>query len=166
MSSGGNCRSDIAVANMEQGFGCAQSVFAAFAEQIGLDHKMALRIAGPFGGGIGGLERTCGAVTGAVMVIGYLYGRIDPQNAERKRENNARVKDLVEMLETRNGTTVCREILSGYDISDPEQWELAKQEGLFESGCKKMVRDSAELLEELLACWEQESGEASTRLGS
>lgn len=152
-NTGNPSKADVAVANMNQGFGCAQSVFAAFAEEIGMDCQIALRIAAPFGGGIGGLGRTCGGVTGAVMVIGFLYGRTVPEDTEKKQENNARVRELIEMLEKCNGTTLCREILNGYDISDPEQWEMARQEGLFESGCEKTVRHSAKILEQLLIRW-------------
>ncbi len=146
---------DDAVANLEAGYGCAQSVFAAFAPQIGLDRETALRIAGPFGGGIGGSGRTCGAVTGAVMAIGYLYGRTDPEDQARKEQNNQRVQALMAALKTRNGSTVCRELLRGYDISDPEDKERARQAGLFESACQKMVQDSAQVLGELLARWER-----------
>jgi C_GCAxxG_C_C family probable redox protein len=146
-------KGDVALATMKQGFGCAQSVFAAFAEEVGVDRDTALRIAGPFGGGIGGLGRTCGALTGAAMVVGAQYGRTDPGDTEKKLDNNACVRELIQMLERRHGTTICREILNGYDISDPEQWELARQEGLFESGCETMVRDAADVLEQLLARW-------------
>jgi hypothetical protein len=89
------------------------------------------------------------------MVIGYLYGRTDPQDTEKKQENNTRVRELIETLEARSGSTICRKILNGYDISDPEEWELARQEGLFESGCERMVQDAAALLEELLVRWER-----------
>ena len=144
----------VAEANLSAGFGCAQSVFSAFAEDIGMDRETALRIAGPFGGGIGGMGRTCGAVTGALMVIGYLYGRTDPEDAETKLANNARVQELVALVEDRRGTTLCREILNGYDLRDPEQYELARQEGLFETGCQKTVEDTAEILEALLTRWQ------------
>ena len=150
----GEPKAAAAEANLNDGFGCAQSVFAAFAEDIGMDRETALRIAGPFGGGIGGMGRTCGAVTGALMVIGYLFGRTDPEDAETKLANNARVQELMALVEDREGTTLCREILNGYDISDPEQHELARQEGLFETGCQKTVGDTAEILEALLTRWQ------------
>lgn len=146
-----NSKADAAEALMEEGFGCAQSVFAAFADDIGLEREIALRIAGPFGGGIGGLGRTCGALTGGAMVIGYVYGHSHAQDAAKKLESNARVRELLEMVEDRVGTTLCREILEGHDLSDPEQREAARQKGLFETGCRRTVRYSAEILEQLLA---------------
>lgn len=148
-------RAAAAEANLNNGFGCAQSVFAAFADDIGMDWETALRIAGPFGGGLGGLGRTCGAVTGAMMVIGHLFGRTDPEDLETKLANNARVQELMALVEDREGTTLCREILNGYDLRDPEQYELARQEGLFETGCQKTVRDTAEILEALLTRWQE-----------
>lgn len=151
-----NSKGDLAAVNLEAGFGCAQSVFAAFADEIGIDRETALRIAGPFGGGLGGLGRTCGAVTGAMMVIGYLYGRTDPKEVTQKKANNARVQELVRLVEERDGTTLCREILKGYDISNPEQREQARQEGLFQTGCAKTVRDAAEILDDLLTRWRED----------
>jgi C_GCAxxG_C_C family probable redox protein len=146
-------KAEVAEAHLNEGFGCAQSVFAAFADEIGMDRETALRIAGPFGGGMGGLGWTCGAVTGAIMVIGFLYGRTDPEDKAAKQANNARVQELVRLVEEREGTSLCREILKGYDISNPEERELARQERLFESGCQKTVGDAAEILEGLLARW-------------
>jgi hypothetical protein len=57
------------------GFSCSQSVLGAYAEQHGLPRELALGLADAFGGGLGGLGRTCGAVTGAIMVIGLARGR-------------------------------------------------------------------------------------------
>jgi len=45
-----------------QGYGCCQSVVAAFADLYGLDEVMAKRLAAGFGGGVGRMRMMCGAV--------------------------------------------------------------------------------------------------------
>ena len=59
-----------AVENFMAGYGCCQSVVAAFADLYGLDQVMALKIAAGFGGGVGRMRMMCGAVSGMVMLVG------------------------------------------------------------------------------------------------
>ena len=59
-----------AVALFKEGFNCSQAVLAAYGEQFELKQELALRVAGAFGGGMGRMGETCGAVTGAIMVRG------------------------------------------------------------------------------------------------
>ena len=66
---------DTAVSGFKEGFNCAQSVLSAFSEELGLTRETALKIACPFGGGMARQAETCGAVTGAFMVIGLKYGQ-------------------------------------------------------------------------------------------
>ena len=63
-------RAETAVATFKGGFNCSQAVLSVFCEELGLDKETAARIAGGFGGGIGHLGETCGAVTGAIMAMG------------------------------------------------------------------------------------------------
>ncbi|MBA7619010.1 hypothetical protein ES703_26342 [subsurface metagenome] len=62
------------VSSFKGNFNCAQSVFSSYAPQYGLDRDTALRLATGFGGGMGLMQNTCGAVSGAFMVIGLRYG--------------------------------------------------------------------------------------------
>ena len=57
-----------------KGNNCAQSVFAAFSDITGIDEKSAFFIASSFGGGMGHIGETCGAVTGMLMAAGPLLG--------------------------------------------------------------------------------------------
>ena len=70
----------------ENGGNCAQALFAAFADMTGISYEDSLRMASAFGGGIGRLRETCGAVSGAVMVIGCLYGYSDLPGGDMKAE--------------------------------------------------------------------------------
>lgn len=64
--------SEAATTRFSEGMNCAQAIFTSFAEQIGLDAESALKISTAFGGGIAQTGATCGAVTGALMVISLL----------------------------------------------------------------------------------------------
>ena len=66
---------DLALSRFSEGFSCSQSVLAAFAPELGLDADAALRVSAAFGGGMGRLGDTCGAVTGALMVLGLRLRR-------------------------------------------------------------------------------------------
>ena len=63
-------KAEVAVDCFEEGFNCSQAVVSAFAPELGLDRETALRVAAAFGGGMGRTGETCGAVSGALMVIG------------------------------------------------------------------------------------------------
>jgi C_GCAxxG_C_C family probable redox protein len=75
---------DSAVSSFKEGFNCSQSVFSTYSRLFGLNHEVALKIAQGFGGGFARMGQTCGAVTGAFMVIGLKYGKV---KAGSKRKN-------------------------------------------------------------------------------
>lgn len=100
-----------------QGYNCSQSVFAAFAPEMGLPFKQALRIASGMGGGIGGLRFTCGAVTGMMMALGAIQGYDDPAAKEEKQELYARVQGLHARFTQIYETSVCRNLLESANIA-------------------------------------------------
>jgi C_GCAxxG_C_C family probable redox protein len=137
---------------MEQfngGLNCSQAVLAEYAEECGVDGESALKIACGFGGGMGRLGHTCGAVTGAIMVIGLKSCcASDPRELDTKVRAYGLVGSFLEEFEARNRTTSCRELL-GCDISTPQGYEQAKELGLFQTRCPKYVEDAVEILEEM-----------------
>ena len=137
-----------AVRRFSEGYNCSQSIVSAYAEQFGLDEETAMKIAAGFGGGMGRLGRTCGAVTGALMVLGLRYGRSSPDQAAKERVY-ARIQEFVERFNARNSSLTCKGLL-GVDISTPEGHELARKKQLFTTACPRFVRDAAEVLEEML----------------
>jgi C_GCAxxG_C_C family probable redox protein len=133
----------------EEGFSCSQAVFAAYAPQHGLDPTLALKISAPFGGGMGSMGETCGAVTGAFMTIGLKYGRIRGDDLETKEKAYGLVQQFAAQFRQRHGSILCRELL-GYDVSTPEGRERVKETGICSRLCPGLVRDAAEILEGLL----------------
>ena len=140
---------DLATTWFDQGFSCAQSIVTAFGVQFGLDTQQALRVAGAFGGGMARMGETCGAVTGALMVIGLLYGKTRPEDEAAKEKTYRVVHQFVDRFKAQNGSILCRELL-GCDLSTPEGSQKARESHLFKALCPVYVRNSAEILRKLI----------------
>lgn len=137
------------VSLFKKGHSCSQAVFSTYAPLLGVPENTALKIACSFGGGMARMGETCGAVTGAFMVLGLKYGRVDPQDEQTKEKTYELVKLFVNRFKSRNTFVTCRDLL-GCDIGDPEVREMVEKNGLFDTLCPKLVQDAAEILEELL----------------
>ena len=79
----------------DRGYNCAQSVACAFADLTGLPEENLAKMASSFGGGIGRLRETCGAVSGMALVLGMLAGYSDPGDSAAKSAHYARVQRAV-----------------------------------------------------------------------
>jgi C_GCAxxG_C_C family probable redox protein len=143
-------RKEIALGCFQQGFSCSQAVFAAFADDFGMDTELAFRVAAGFGGGMGRLGETCGTVTGAVMVIGMKYGAVQADDPAAKERTYAAVQDFVRQFKERHACTECRELLE-CDLGTPEGLARFQAEHLKETRCVRFVEDAVEILERLFA---------------
>jgi C_GCAxxG_C_C family probable redox protein len=132
-----------------QGYSCSQSVLLAFAEELGVSKEVAARVAAGFGGGMGRSGRTCGAVSGALMVIGLVQGTADPTDKVTKEKTYALTRRMLTEFRKQRGGLDCQELI-GMDISTPEGYALAREKGLF-SGCAAYVEASARILAGLLS---------------
>lgn len=130
-----------AVNSFKSGLNCSQALLSAFSEDLGLDKETSAKIASGFGGGMGCTGETCGAVTGAVMVIGLKHGKSGKATAFSR--------ELMERFRDRNGFVTCRALL-GCDISTEEGMAKARKDNLFSSRCPKFVEDAAGIVEELV----------------
>ena len=104
-------RVQCAVDNFMQGYGCCQSVVAAFADLYNLDDTMAKRIAAGFGGGVGRMRMMCGAVSGIVILAGLDRGQIDGADRKGKSRCYKVVQELLDEFKVQNGSVVCAELL-------------------------------------------------------
>lgn len=93
------------------GYGCSQSVVAAFADLYGLDETMAKRIAAGFGGGVGRMRMMCGTVSGLVILAGLDCGQTEGNDREGKAACYKVVQELLETFKQRNGSIICAELL-------------------------------------------------------
>jgi C_GCAxxG_C_C family probable redox protein len=106
-----NKRVERAVENFMQGYGCCQSVVAAFADLYGLDEDMAKRIAAGFGGGVGRMRMMCGAVSALVILVGLDCGQTEGSDREGKSACYKVVQELLAQSKAENGSLICAEIL-------------------------------------------------------
>ena len=140
---------ECAVSCFKEGFSCSQALLSTYGPQFDLNREMALKVSGAFGGGIGHMGETCGAVTGVIMVIGLKYGKTRAEDEQIEEKAYSLIQEFVEKFNSRNGSIICRELL-GYDISTPEGMKLAKEKNLFITICPKLVQDAAEIIEQIL----------------
>ncbi len=139
----------LAVALFRQGLSCSQAVLGAFCGRYGLDQATARKVSCAFGGGMASSGEMCGAVTGALMVIGLAHGRTTPEDVAAKERTYALSRQLWEELRARRGSLVCRELL-GIDLGTPEGSKRAREAGLFTDLCPQLVEEAAEVLERIL----------------
>lgn len=132
-----------------EGFNCAQAVLSAYGPGFGLGRETALKVAAAFGAGVGRMGETCGAVTGAFMVIGLAHGRTGAGDDEAKEQIYRLAGEFLNRFKSRHGSVRCRELL-GCDLGTAEGMNYAKEAKLFETRCPGFIRDAAEILEELL----------------
>ena len=137
-----------AVEYYSNNFNCTQGVFTTYAIEHGIDEKLALRLATNFGGGARKGE-LCGAVSGALMVLGLLYGHSESNDTETKAKAYAMSEEYMNRFIEKNGSVVCRELL-GYDLSKPDEHEKLMEKNLFKTLCPEIIRSAVNILEELL----------------
>lgn len=135
---------------LHQKYHCSQALFGAFATDLGLDLKTALKISTCFGGGMrqGGV---CGCITAALLVLGMAIGFYDSQDSELEVYGNKKTEEFIRRFtEKMNGAINCRDIL-GKDISKPEELAIIRKEGLILQKCPRAISISIDLLEEMLS---------------
>ena len=130
------------------GCSCSQAVVGAFADDLGLEQETALRLASSFGGGMGGMRETCGAVTGMLMVAGLKWGYSETGNLEKKTAHYARVRSLIEQFKSEHTSIVCRELLA--HLSELKKDPSARTPEYYKARpCARFVETAAALLDEM-----------------
>lgn len=133
----------------EEGYNCSQSVFMAYADLIGMDESTAKQVSLGLGGGMGRMREVCGAVSGMVLLTGFVSGMENGADAEGKKNNYQLVQNLMKRFERENGSYICKQLL-GLEEKDgpvPEQ----RTEGYYKKRpCKDLVCDAARILEKVV----------------
>ena len=129
------------------GLNCAQAVFSSFSKDYGLDTVMACKIAGGLGSGARVAE-LCGAVSGAVLVIGLKYGPKTTADVDLKQKCNSETKEFMRRFRAANGNIVCRNLLS-CNIATKDGRETAVTKDLFKTKCKDLVVSAIGILTDM-----------------
>jgi len=130
------------------GSNCAQSVLLSFAEDFGYSKELALKVSAGFGGGMGKEQGPCGAVTGAIMVLGILKGEKASDNDELKSMTYDSVKELIKRFTDDFQSINCGE-LTGCDFKTDAGNEKFKADGVMEKICAPCVKRAVEIVEAL-----------------
>ena len=124
-------------------FNCSQAVLGAYAEEYGLTVDQAMKVAACFSGGVRKGE-VCGAVSGAIMVIGLKYG----EGTDYKAIAYPKAAEFMDRFKEKNASYVCRDLLD-CDISSEEGMLYAREKGLFNGICPRMVESAVDILKEM-----------------
>ena len=139
---------EIALARFREGYNCSQSTLSAFAEALGLPLDAALRLAAPFGGGIGRQGEVCGAASGALMALGLRYGDARLDKAAKERAY-AVAAEFVRRFEEKTGSLHCRDLIQA-DQRTPEGLADARARKVFTTLCPAFVAAAARIAEGLM----------------
>lgn len=128
---------------------CSQAILETYAPAMGMTVQEARRVAAAFAGGMK-IGAECGAVTGALMVIGLKYGKTVESDPAADRETGAKVAELLREFQARHRHLGCSALL-GTDMGTAAGIKQAAGKGYFTSRCPEYVRSAAEILERILA---------------
>lgn len=142
-------RTDKALTVFRSGLNCAQSVLEAYSEELNFDNELAIRLSCGFGGGMGRLQKTCGALTGSYMVLGIYNSKKFSDNKDRKDATYSMVRQLTHEFESINKCSDCRTLL-GCDLQTEEGQLYAKQNNLFDTLCEKYIVDSVNIVGKMI----------------
>lgn len=139
----------IAIELFRSGLNCAQAVLTAYSDELKVDKKYTAAVACGFGGGMGRLQGTCGAVTGSYMVLGIFNSNLYPDNDVSKDESYTMIQKFSEKFISMNGSIDCKSLLK-CEIKSAEGRKWAKENKIFETVCEKCIVDSVKIIEELV----------------
>ena len=135
----------------KEGYACSQAVSMAFSDVVNINKEILSKISLPFGGGLGRLRLTCGAVSGMAMILGLVF--TDPANEKDSKLKVYEItRELVSKFEKQNGSIICKELLEGSNLKvevagKPEE---RTNEYYQKRPCDELVYDAAKILEEYL----------------
>lgn len=137
-----------------QGYGCCQSVVAAFSDLCGLDEEMALRISAGFGGGVGRLRMMCGTCSALVILAGLEKGQTHGEDSEGKKACYQLVRELLDTFKQRNGSIICAELLQMQGVkaeTNTSQPDERNAEYYRVRPCARKVESAARVFAEYLS---------------
>lgn len=141
-------KSEKAVQTFDGGLNCAQSVLTPFLDKLNIDESTVLKLSSGFGAGMGRLQETCGAMTGAYMVLGLKYGKQQPDD-ESKEKVVELIQEFTKRFRAEHKFTNCRELLNA-DLNTEKGQRYVEENNLHENVCSKCVGNSVKILEDLM----------------
>lgn len=143
-------RVELAEKLFKDGYNCSQSVVGAFSDILPFDYDTLMKLASPFGGGMGRLREVCGAVSGMFIVLGFLKGYDNKTDTDDKKRVYENVQSLAKKFEEENGSIICRELLGLSVKSESPAPEKRTDEYYKKRPCAEMVRSAVKIIEEII----------------
>lgn len=103
-------KKELAIALHDKKFNCCQAVACAFAEEVGIDEAILFKIGEGFGLGMGCMEGTCGALSGAIMLAGLKNSDGNTSAPATKADTYKLSKELLQKFVEKTGSSVCKEL--------------------------------------------------------
>jgi len=141
-------RPEHAVGRFMKSMNCSQAVLETYAPALGMPAPMARRVATAMAGGMG-MGSECGAVTGALLVIGLKYGKTADTDHQADKDTFQRVAEFFKKFKARHEHLGCSQLL-GVDMGTPEGVKEAEKQGLFTTKCPAYVRSAAQILDVII----------------
>lgn len=136
-----------AVSHFKEGYNCAQSVLLTMQKFWNVENPLEPKVASAFGGGIGRRGSLCGALTGGVIAIGMRYGTNKPIVEEREKAYLLALK-FYNRFKKDCGGVLCRDLI-GYDLTNPKEYEKARNSNVFMDKCVHFIEKAVEILIDL-----------------
>jgi len=122
-------RKDRAVELHKKGYNCAQAVACNYCDLFGIDEETVFRITEGFGFGCG-MKEICGAISGAIAVIGMNQSSGNVERGVTKKATYDQTSALGKKFEEKNGSMICAELKGS-----PEKEPLRSCDGCIEDAC-------------------------------
>ena len=140
-----------AIELFQSGYNCSQSVIGAFCDEFGMDFDTAMKVSEGFGGGMGRMRLTCGAVSGMFMLVGLKYSKAQGGDTETRTKIYETVQKMANEFEKTNGSIVCGDLLGMNRPKDNGAVPTPRTEGFYKKRpCIGCVEDCASLVEKYL----------------
>ena len=144
------CAADRAEKLFRDGYNCGQALVGAFAEEMNMSMEDAMRISAGLGGGLCRMREACGAVSGAIGVLGYIHGNDDPEDYANKGFVYALGQQMCFRFQDQFKTLNCGKLL-GLPEGSVGSMPTPRTPDFYEKRpCLKYIRAMAEILEDTL----------------
>ncbi|HRS67990.1 MAG TPA: C-GCAxxG-C-C family (seleno)protein [Paludibacteraceae bacterium] len=140
-------KAEVALSKFEEGYHCAQSVVYAFADEVNIDKNTLMSISTGFGAGIGRKQEVCGAVSGAIIILGAKYGRKENELIGKTETTYNKTQEFIDEFTKEKGTIKCSELLQGCNLQTEEGQKLFKEKDLKHEVCSKCIELACKILQ-------------------
>ena len=130
-------RVENALENHGKGYNCCQAVACAYADLAVVDENLIFAAGEGFGAGMGGMQCTCGAVSGACMVAGLLKSSRNTEEPVTKGGTYRITKEIAQAFKEKNGSVICK------DLKGIETKKVLRS-------CDGCIEDAAKILEQVM----------------